>query len=312
MYAAYLRSATEDAGSGPLAWIKGFYGNDMPYFKEVIQLYLGLPSLPPHVPGGSRGYRCACQFDRHCRTESSNIDPCILSGFGHPLRCGRMNSRKTKRHELVKTGLAKLITDLHPDYNVVLETIVGQHNVTGHEVRADIVVKDAANQLLHVIDIAIVTPATPDYIKRPVRAHEFKDAAAVHEEHRKRGIYEAAGVPSALITPFVLEATGRIGPSAKAFLNSLCATSTYRRSQFITECSWKLAVCAGQMIRLSRQYLTSYNNVKVACLSPGFLSPESSHGSLHRPCPDFLKKGQDIRRTSIRNSYPNIPPITLI
>jgi hypothetical protein len=242
LYAAYLRSATEDAGSGPLAWIKGFYGNDMPYFKEVIQLYLGLPSLPTQVPGGIRGYRCACQFDRHCRTESSDIDPCTSSGFGHSLRCGRMSARKTKRHELVKTGLVKLIKD----------------RVTGHDVRADIVVKDPAGRLLHVIDVAVVTPATTDYIKRTVRAHELKDAAAIHEEHRKASIYDAAGIPSTLFIPFVLEATGRLGPSAKTFLRGLCGSHTYRRSQFIAECSWKLAVCAGQMIRLSRQYLAPY------------------------------------------------------
>ena len=240
-YLAYLRSATEDAGSGPLAWLKGFYGSEMKYFKEVVQLYLGVSSIPTQVSRGRNGCRCACGR---------------LPGFAHALLCSWLGGRRTKRHHMVVAALAKLIKDMFPEYTVTVEEVVGTNARNGNDVRADIVVRDAQGRVKFVIDVAIVMPSAEVYLKRPICAHERKDAAAVMEEEQKKNIYIPL-VPLPTIIPFVLESTGRLGPAAKDFVKKICGTNTFRRSQFITQCSWILAVGAGQMVQLAEPFLTA-------------------------------------------------------
>ena len=52
----------------------------------------------------------------------------------------------------------------------------------------------------------------------------------------------------ATIIPFVLEATGRLGPSALAFLNKICRTQIYHRSQFLNDISMLFAISAENML----------------------------------------------------------------
>jgi Reverse transcriptase (RNA-dependent DNA polymerase) len=260
-YVAYLRSATEDAGSGPMAWLKGFYGNDMRYFKEVIQLYLGFPSSPSQVPRGRRGYRCLCQIRRAQRSNSNREpapDPTLPCGFGHPGLCGECSGVMDTRHNLVKEATAALLKDMLPADTITLEEKVGVNPSNGHDVIADIIVKDAQGIVRYAIDVAVVMPSAKDYLQPTVGAYKLKDAAAVQEERRKRRTYRNF-IPAPKIIPFVLESTGRFGPSAKAFLKQICGENTFRRSQFISQCSQYLAVGLGMMVQISHRYLVPFH-----------------------------------------------------
>jgi hypothetical protein len=256
-YLAYLRSILEDAGSGPMAWAKGWFKRDLPGFKQVLQMYFGFPSIPLQFPRGRRGYRCMCQF--RASGNPGDEDPSTPAGFGHPLCCLELKGRRNERHKCIVSALVSLIKDLHPDYSVAEEIVVGHDQSTARDVRADIVVKDSLGRLLHVIDVAVVTPACSTYTRDgSVRADRNKDAAAAAAEAEKRRHYERV-VAAPVIQPFVLEATGRFGPAAKAFTQSICGDNTYRRSQFLTQCSWVLAVGVGQMVDIAGRFLRAYD-----------------------------------------------------
>jgi hypothetical protein len=255
-YLAYLRSILEDSGSGPMAWTKGWYKRDLPGFKQVLQLYFGFPSTPMQFPRGRRGYRCMCQLRAG---NPGDEDPTAPSGFGHPLCCQELKGRRNERHKCVVKALIGLIKDLHPDYAVTEEVVVGFDQSTAQDVKADIVVRDSLDRLLHVVDVAVVTPACTTYTcDGSVRADRRKDAAAAATEASKRRHYERV-VAAPAIQPFVLEATGRFGPAAKAFTQLICGENTYRRSQFLTQCSWILAVGVGQMVDIAGRYLRAYD-----------------------------------------------------
>ena len=105
-----------------------------------------------------------------------------------------------------------------------------------------------------IIDVAVVDPGADKYTKHPPSSHRNPDSAAQAEETRKRAHY-ARIVPAptpATIIPFVLEATGRLGPSALAFLNKICRTHTYHRSQFFNDISMLFAISAGNMLEATR------------------------------------------------------------
>jgi Reverse transcriptase (RNA-dependent DNA polymerase) len=255
-YLAYLRSATEDAGSGPLAWLKGCFGNEMRYFKEVIQFYLGFPSSPSQVPAGHRGYRCLCQLRRP--RPASAPDPTRPCGFGHQAMCGECKKRINVRHRVLTEATASLLKEMLPTSTITLEPTVGTNARSGEAVVADILVKDAQGNVQYVLDVAVVMPSAQTYLRRSVGAHKYKDAAAIHEEQDKRRIYTPF-VPGPKIIPFVLETTGRFGPSAKAFVKQICGDNTFRRSQFITQCSFILANGVGQMVQISHKYLVTFN-----------------------------------------------------
>jgi Reverse transcriptase (RNA-dependent DNA polymerase) len=255
-YCAWLRSILEDAGSGPLAWMRAPYDHEMPEFLPVMQLYFGIPSIPDRIPRGRDGYRCECQLRRpDCATDD---DPCTPAGFGHPLRCPLFGGRMSKRHTLVKHALYSLLRNLFPTFTIAQEVVVGTNPSTGSDVVADIVVRDERGNDVHVIDVAVVTPAAHEYTDPPYRSDLHKDAAAVRMEIRKRQTY-AAHVPAPKIVPFIVEATGRLGPTAKEFLQRVCNNNTFRRSQFITQCSWLVAVGAGQISDMARRKIRPYD-----------------------------------------------------
>ena len=56
----------------------------------------------------------------------------------------------------------------------------------------------------------------------------------------------------ATIIPFVLEATGRLGPSDLAFLNKIYPTHTCHSSKFLNDISMLFAISAGNMLEATQ------------------------------------------------------------
>ena len=106
------------------------------------------------------------------------------------------------------------------------------------------------------IDIAIVDPAADEYQKAPTCSHNRQDGAASRYEQCKRQHYARVNSPAPLppssIIPFVIEASGRLGPSALQFVYFLCGTQTFLRSSFFSDVSITCARTAGKMLKITR------------------------------------------------------------
>ena len=120
------------------------------------------------------------------------------------------------RHHRVVQALAALIRHTQPG-PVAIETVV-RNTASGSKIRADLTWTQLEGRL--IIDVTVVDPEAVKYTKHPASSHRNPDSAVQAEEARKRAYY-ASIVPAptpATIIPFVHEATGRLEPSALAFL----------------------------------------------------------------------------------------------
>ena len=75
-------------------------------------------------------------------------------------------------------------------------------------------------------------------------------------ERLKRAKYAKIAPPStpppASVIPFVMEASGRLGPAAISFLLRICPTQSYLRTKFLNEVSLICARAVGKMLRMAR------------------------------------------------------------
>ena len=104
------------------------------------------------------------------------------------------------------------------------------------------------------IDVSVVDPGCDHYIQR-YRSNEVPDAAAKAMETLKRSHYSPVKdllplplplppAPASIIS-FVLETSGRLGPSALGFIQRISDTHTYLKSQ--------CAVSSGRMLEATRE-----------------------------------------------------------
>ena len=105
------------------------------------------------------------------------------------------------------------------------------------------------------IDIAVVDPAALEYQKAPTFSHLTRDGAASKYERTKRNHYSRVVTPSPLpersVILFVVEATGRLGPSTLLFLHFLCGTQTFSRSKCLSDVNLICARTAGRMFKMT-------------------------------------------------------------
>ena len=82
------------------------------------------------------------------------------------------------------------------------------------------------------IDVAVADPGCSSYLA--AGSSDRAEAAAVAREKDKRASFKKdfRGVPEEEFVPFVLEATGRVGPAAMSFLHSLGASNDVLRRFF--------------------------------------------------------------------------------
>jgi hypothetical protein len=84
------------------------------------------------------------------------------------------------------------------------------------------------------------------------------NGSSIIAELRKTADY--SNMPAGIVvTPFALESTGRIGPSALTFLNIVCADNPSALKFFISELSYCLAAHLGRIIAATRSRTTPIN-----------------------------------------------------
>jgi hypothetical protein len=147
---------------------------------------------------------------------------------------------------------------------VQMEAEVGSR-ADGSSVTADVVVTVGA--VRSVIDVLVMDMGAPEYMGGAAATNPVvtQDAAAVEGEKKKmrvyRGVVHPARIPDADIIPFVLEATGRLGPKALSFLRGLTGGRTSMRTSFNRQVSTICAIYSGRMLKATRdRYLPPQGN----------------------------------------------------
>ena len=242
--AANLRSST----ASTFAFCLSSIGIDNPLyfgpgaFRATVRARLGVgpTNEPPHTEK-----RCPCGALYEVGTQGL-----------HGLSCRLNGAMATRRHHQITKTLAALLRRTQPA-PVATESLAGVTS-TDHNIIADIIWSLPEGNTF--IDVAVVDPGADSYIAHPIFSHATTDAAALHMEGRKRTHY-ARIVPTPdpqSVIPFVVEATGRLGPSALALLTRLCRTHTHLKTQFITQLSMICAISTGNMLEATRDRFLSY------------------------------------------------------
>jgi hypothetical protein len=147
---------------------------------------------------------------------------------------------------------------------VLVEAEVGTR-ADGSVVIADILVTVGLERF--VIDVMVMDMGSPEYLRGASATNPActQDAAAVAGEKKKmrtyRGVVHPARIPDADIVPFVLEATGRLGPQALTFLRRITGGRTALRTRFNRQVSRICAIYSGRMLKATRdRYLPPQGN----------------------------------------------------
>jgi hypothetical protein len=124
-------------------------------------------------------------------------------------------------------------------------------NIQGTTLRADIHM--ALGAQVFVFDVAVVDPAAPSYLA--MESHKNEDVAARHREAAKREGWDAiGGVDGATFIPFVVEATGRMGPCAREYFDTKLVSDDgpHVAKIFLQKMSYAIARWNARMVRMAR------------------------------------------------------------
>jgi hypothetical protein len=158
-------------------------------------------------------------------------------------------------HNDIRDLLCKLLRKAHPNCPLQLEALVVKTNPDQHgtvrEVFSDITLEMGTETLL--IDVAVVGPA---YLQYPTLSSINQDGASKHKEQSKRWHYGRIAAPHTpvpnSVIPFVLESSGRLGPTALGFLFRILPTQTFLRTSFLNEVALICQRYNGRILRISR------------------------------------------------------------
>jgi hypothetical protein len=151
----------------------------------------------------------------------------------------------TQRHNRVCNLLERLIRRHLPDSNCVKEPVLattpGRPSIKGDLM---FVHRDGRR---YVIDVTITHPGAGTYI-RDNHSHLHSDRAAVRREEEKTLHYRQVPqlVESGLFIPFAIEATGRLGPQALAFVQDITREDSYSRNTFVDAVGLSIARATAQ------------------------------------------------------------------
>jgi hypothetical protein len=250
-YRAFLRSHIQGGSPTPLLFLRGLRGPLPPSdVLSRLRLILGLGVEDPRA-AGDVGRRSVCSC-----AHSGGQSVCLPLGAYHPFDCHKNKSARTYAHSLIVKHLAALLQKVYsgPVYSVHTEYSLGVDPHTLTAVEADIVVM-RGDSFIHIIDVATANPAASCYLEKD--SHLQADAASIAREIQKRAHYSRVVRNADLFVPFAVEVTGRLGPSAKAFLQARCGVNTKLRSDFLADMSDALARGVGRMMRNSTNHLIS-------------------------------------------------------
>ncbi len=154
--------------------------------------------------GGTRGPGIAAEETKE-EEEDSDI---IL----HGLDCAQAQFFWYRRHNAIRDLLFSFLKSI--GYKPMKE---GEAQID-EDLRPDIVYDPGGANRTVLIDVAIVNPSSRSY--RRLAPHDKDDAAAIQREKDKERHYQR--LTGYKVVPFVVEATGRLGPKARDFLDGIC------------------------------------------------------------------------------------------
>ena len=167
----------------------------------------------------------------------------------HPLECERLSPARLWRHNRVRDFLFAALMQCYSTADLRSE-----HMMTGTEgrrLKGDIVMRNGPE--LTVFDVAVVDPAAPSYLAKG--SDKKEDVAAGQREMDKRAGWQAiGGVEGAHFIPFVVEATGRLGPSALKFFNEklISADGSHIAKLFLLKLNFTIARWNARMVLQAR------------------------------------------------------------
>ena len=154
----------------------------------------------------------------------------------HCFDCDKLRGIASKRHDAIRDCLVDIIKKVNRDASVQIE-----QPVENYTQRPDIRVFTAATTMY--LDVSVTNPSAPSAITN-VRSDITADAANRVREQAKRNHYAAW---EDNVQPFVLEATGRLGPMALQYLQYLTENAGQHRPSFIQKFQATLAKYNGLM-----------------------------------------------------------------
>ena len=177
----------------------------------------------------------------------------------HGAHCHMNKGLRNRRHTDIRDRLATLLRHVYEPAPgaLTLEPVMGRTALArgAKEVKADISLVRAAETL--VIDVSIVDPGADQYLLTPYFSFREQDGAAKSMEAHKASHYRSVVtphlIPEGSVIPFVVEASGRLGPSALGFLQRVCGTRTHLRSRFIADVSMICAISLGKSLEATRE-----------------------------------------------------------
>ena len=110
---------------------------------------------------------------------------------------------------------------------------------------------------MYVIDVAITEPTAAACMEVGAHLHEGRPAIEMEKVKRLRyqdlpALAEGSG---GILVPFVLEASGRLGEAATAFLDTITMNQKLYQSLFLDQVAGALARARGQMVIESRKFV---------------------------------------------------------
>jgi hypothetical protein len=178
----------------------------------------------------------------------------------HPLLCPCNQIYRNLRHNLVRDQLFELLKKVDPLADIVKERAV-EGPAEAPLKRCDIWYRRGATVL--VIDVSVVEPGGVTGLDRHSDREEA--VAARFQEGVKQRHY--AGCPilaegrGAELVPFVVEATGRMGPLARDFFDLVAKGQPLYGSLFLDKMSATLARATGRMICAARKSLSIWGGI---------------------------------------------------
>jgi hypothetical protein len=154
----------------------------------------------------------------------------------HSLDCDNNRKLISKRHNLVRNIMANMIRKTGVANQVNLEP-----TREGRGERPDIAIMVGASTTY--VDIGVTNPSSPSNISTN-HTDSHIDAANIAMEQAKFTHYNDWNVP---VTPFIVEATGRFGPSAIAYLKTITHNMGRSRVLYLHQIQAAIAKCNGEM-----------------------------------------------------------------
>jgi hypothetical protein len=188
-----------------------------------------------------------------CSRPTSPLEPF------HALDCHHSRAIINHRHDSVQHLLVRLILRTYshlPDFEMRTNYTLPQqspHNTT----IVDVFLRYGST--VYLIDIGITNPSSPS--GRSLGSHLFPDVANLAYEAAKCRTYSFIGFP-AIVVPFIIEATGRLGPAAHAFLTVLLQSNhngSHDSHHFLDQVNTTLAQFSGLCVAQTRSHSTAAN-----------------------------------------------------